>query len=271
MKTGISTWSYTWALGVAGYPLPERPLTVFTLLDKAHELGADVLQIADNLPLETLPAAQRELLRRKADVYGIALEVGTKGVRPERLIPFCAIARQLGSPIVRTLLHDERGCPTLTEAERYIREVLPTLHDLGLTLAVENHDFFSVDALRSLIEAIGDKHVGICLDPVNNLAQGESTNDVFRALGDYTVNFHCKDYTVKRKASGLGFEVDGCAVGDGLLDPARCAAQLKRDMSFIVELWTPWQGNITDTCALEDRWARQSMNTLHALKQAIGS
>lgn len=267
MKIGISSWTYTWHIGVAGYPLPENRMDVFALLEKAHVLGADVLQIADNLPLEKLQKKDLLRLRQTADAWDIALEVGTKGIRPEKLTAFFEIAEMLGSPIVRTLLHDEHGCPSLDEAEQNIRAVLPVLHQKQLTLAVENHDFFSVEQLRTLMERIGDPRVRICLDPVNNLAQGESSGDVLRTLGEYTVNFHCKDYTIFRKPSNLGFDVVGCAAGDGLLNLPRWMHYFEgQDISFIVELWTPWQETIEATCALENRWAEQSMKVLHRLK-----
>ncbi len=267
MKIGISSWTYTWNLGVAGFPQPKNPMNVFSLLDRAHELGVDVLQIADNLPLEAMSEDDLCLLANRAKELGISIETGTKGVRPEKILPFLKIAKMLGSDIVRTLVHDEKGCPSLEQAEQYLRDMLPTLKDLNLTLAIENHDFFAVKQLRDLVESIGDPHIRICLDPVNNLAQGESSNDVLLALGEYTVNFHCKDYTITRKPSNLGFDVVGCAVGDGLLNTPKWAEYFAdKNMSFVVELWTPWQEDIEKTCELEDLWARKSMEFLHLLK-----
>ena len=54
MRLGISSWTYAWSVGVAGFPAPSAPLDAFGLLAKARELGVGVLQIADNLPLERL-------------------------------------------------------------------------------------------------------------------------------------------------------------------------------------------------------------------------
>lgn len=267
MRIGISSWTYTWNLGVNGYPFPKEPMDVFSLLKKAHELGCDVLQIADNLPLESLSDGELARLYELSQKYGILLEVGTKGVDPDTLFLFIKIAKSLGSNIVRTLLHGNSGCPTLEQAENDIKKVLPVLKEEGIVLAIENHDYFPVSQMRHLIESINDRHVRICLDPVNNLAQGDSTNDVFRALGEYTVNFHCKDYTIKRKPSNLGFDVNGCASGHGLLDLPKCAKYFSdRDISFVVELWTPWQGSIEATCALENEWAEKSVEALHKIK-----
>ncbi len=266
MKIGVSSWTYSWNIGVAGYPAPAAPMRAMDLLTKAHELGAQVLQIADNLPLDRLGAEELSRLGAQARAWGIEIEAGTRGISPARLLPFFELAQRLNARLVRTLLHDESGCPSIEAAGRDIRALLPALRERGLTLAVENHDFFPVAALRGLMERIDDPRVGICLDPVNNLAQGESTNDVFAALGAYTVNFHCKDYTIRRKPSGLGFDVEGCAVGGGLLNVPRCRGLLgDRDLSYIVELWTPWQGDIKATCALECEWADRSAEYLKTL------
>lgn len=98
-------------------------------------------------------------------------------------MPFLDVAGCLNTRLVRTLLHDAAGCPSIEEAERNIRAALPALRERDMTLDIENHDSFSVGELRGTVERIGNVHVGICLDPVNNLSWGESTQVVFAALG----------------------------------------------------------------------------------------
>ncbi|MHB8065267.1 MAG: hypothetical protein ACYDG2_22095 [Ruminiclostridium sp.] len=48
------------------------------------------------------------------------------------------------------------------------------------------------------------------------------------------------------------------------MDVARCAKQLPRDISFIIELWTPWQGDLAKTIESEERWAVKSLRYLQA-------
>ena len=59
MRAGLSSYTYTWAVGVPGYS-PARPLTLVQLLERAASLSVSVVQIADNLPLH---ADQRLTLR----------------------------------------------------------------------------------------------------------------------------------------------------------------------------------------------------------------
>lgn len=264
MRLGISSWTYAWSVGVAGFPAPSAPLDAFGLLAKARELGVGVLQIADNLPLERLSANELGALAARARDWGIRLEPGTRGVRPERLLPFLDIAAHLRARLVRTLLHDDLGCPTLEQAGEFLRALLPELERRDLVLAVENHDFFPTRQLRTLVEGLHSPRIGVCLDPVNNFAQGESTREVLDNLGVLSVNFHCKDYVIRRKLGGLGFDVEGAPAGEGMLDLDLCQARLDESMSCIIELWTPWQGSTESTIALEADWARRSVHRLNA-------
>ena len=113
-----------------------------------------------------------------------------------------------------------------------------------------------------MVEGVNDSYVKICLDPVNNLAKGEGTHEVISALGNHTVNFHCKDYTVKRKWGGLGFDVEGCVAGEGLLDLELVQATLKGCNSCTLERWTPWQGDNDSTRKLESEWVVRSVANL---------
>ena len=73
MKIGISSWTYPCAIGVKGYPIRD-PMTAIGLLERACAMGAQVVQIADNLPLD---ASMLESIRRAAS--GIEIELGTRG------------------------------------------------------------------------------------------------------------------------------------------------------------------------------------------------
>lgn len=263
MKIGISSWAYAW--NIKKTEESDFSMDAFALLEKAHEFQVDVLQIADNLPLDTLSLEEQHRLKDLAFRYGIQLECGTQGIRSEKLIPFIEMASFFGSPLLRTLIHDAQGCPTPEEAEQEIRNVLPYLHKTGITLAIENHDFFPVRVLKELIDRVHDPYVKICLDPVNNFAQGEGTGEVLQVLQNDTVNFHCKDYIVKRKSGGLGFDVEGCIAGEGLLNIPEIFHGFPTSVSCILELWTPWQGNLSQTRVLESEWVKKSVDYLKTI------
>ncbi len=262
MNIGISSWSYGWAVGINGY-LPETPMNLDCLLEKAAELGVPVLQIADNLSLESLSLSELEKFASKASCLGVQLEIGTSGVSNQHIAQYLEIAKTLNAKILRTLLHDKNGSPSIFDAEREICKSLHLLEKYNVTLAIENHDFFHSKQLRKLIDNINHPLVGACLDPVNNLAKGESASEVLETLAPVTVNFHCKDFQIHRKPSLLGFDVVGCPVGEGLLDLNRCASILPSDISWIIEMWTPFQANIEATIKTEADWVKKSVEFLN--------
>jgi len=54
LETGIGSYTFTWAVGVAGQAVAV-PMTAFDLIEKASELNATVVQFADNMPLDRFP------------------------------------------------------------------------------------------------------------------------------------------------------------------------------------------------------------------------
>ena len=126
MQLGIASWSVPWSIGVPEYPRPRRPLNAFGLLEKAVETNVKVVQIADNLPLHELPDADLDRLREAACVRGLTLEAGTRGLNPEHLARYVAIARRIGARILRTVLSGSLcGPDQVAQAETELRQVLP--------------------------------------------------------------------------------------------------------------------------------------------------
>jgi len=81
MKLGISSWTYTWAVGVPGHS-PEHSMTALDLLNRASELEVHLLQVADNLPLDQLSPAELDAFEKRAAELDISIEVGMRGIRP---------------------------------------------------------------------------------------------------------------------------------------------------------------------------------------------
>jgi sugar phosphate isomerase/epimerase len=108
----------------------------------------------------------------------------------------------------------------------------------------------------------------VCLDTVNSFAALETPEQVVRNLAPYTLNLHVKDFEVVRFGSELGFSIVGRPAGEGRLDVEWIAAYLKdrgRSPSAIVELWTPFNETIDKTIAVEEEWARRSVEYLKSI------
>ena len=262
MKVGISSWSCTWAVGVAGYPSPEHPMGAMALLDRASEVQADVLQIADTLPLHLLSAGEQIQLAEEASRRNIALEAGTKGMDSSHLLRYLDIALRLGAKLVRTLPHDGEDRPDFAEALKRLNAVKREYERAGVMLGIENYEYYPSSWFAQLIEAVDSPSIGICLDTVNSFGRGESFAEVIGSLGRYTANFHCKDYRITRSPTMMGFDISGCPAGEGMLDLRLASQVLRDDISWIIESWVPWQGDSKTTLALEKDWLVRGMENL---------
>jgi len=262
MKLGISSYTYSWAVGVPGHK-PAIPLDEYGLLDKAHEHGVAVLQIGDNLPLHTFDSARLDRLAQRAAHEGVRLEVGARRLTPERVTEYATIARSVGAKLMRFVIDDADYHPAAPDVTKVLREAAPLLH--GLTLGIENHDRFPAATLRSLIEATGSDNIGICLDTANSLGAGEGIEAVAAVLAPITVNLHIKDYWIERVPHLMGFSVTGRPAGGGMLNLPRLLEQLashRRCQTTVLETWPPPEATLEATLAKENSWAEQSMKYL---------
>jgi len=266
MRLGISSFTFPWAIGGIDSDHPVS-MTVFELLEKSHALGADVLQIADNLPIAGLSNDELGKLKAEADDFGIALEIGTRGIASANIARFLEIARILGSPILRIVIDTKEHEPTLVEINSLLAPFADQFRNLNIKLAIENHDRLTCAQFNEIIDRLGDDWVGICLDTVNSLGAVEAPNTVVPALAPRAINVHMKDFEIVRSNGQMGFTVQGTALGQGRLDVQSVIAAVggsERDITSVIELWTPRQSTYEETVALEEIWAAQSVKFLRA-------
>ena len=267
MRLGISSFTYSWAVGVRGMP-PERPLGALALVERAAALGVRVLQFGDNLPLARLAEADLLALQQRAELLGIDLEVGTRGIAPENLRTYLALAVRLRSPILRVVVDTADHRPGEDEVLALLRGVSPEFERAGVCLAIENHDRFPVRTLARLVQAVGSPAVGICLDVANSLGCMEGPDLVLEALGPLAVNLHLKAFCVRRHWHNLGFTIEGCPLGEGALDVPWLLAELRhhgRDVNAILEQWTPPEETLEASIRKEEAWAEAGVRYLRRL------
>jgi sugar phosphate isomerase/epimerase len=273
-KLGIASWSLPWAIGVQGYPSPQRPLGCIGLLEKAAEAKVSVVQIADNLPLHELPDQELDQLREAATGRGLVLEAGTRSLDPEHLARYIAISHRIGARILRTVLSGSLfGPKELAAAEAAILKVLPALERQDVTLAQENKESISALEFAGIITRIASPHVGICLDTANSLGRPETLQTVVEHLAEHAVVLHAKDYDIRRIDTRMGFSVVGTAAGDGRVDFNWVLAELRRrgrsGISIIVEHWPPFAGTIEESIRIEEEWLSRSVRFLRSKLSAV--
>jgi sugar phosphate isomerase/epimerase len=269
MKLGVSSFTFPWAIGgiEADHPIA---MDAFELLEKAHALSAEVLQIADNLPIGHLSDAELKKLRSDADGFGIALEVGTRGIKSENLERFLTIAQILGSPILRVVIDSKGHEPDISEICELLQPFAAKFKSANIKLAIENHDRLTCAEFIEIIARLGSDWVGICLDTVNSLGAVEAPNTVVPALAPHAINVHMKDFEIVRSNGQMGFTVQGTALGKGRLNVPEVIAAVggrSREITSVIELWTPRQESYSATVKLEDTWAKESVAFL---RKSIG-
>ena len=261
MQAGISTYTYTWAIGVPGSE-PDKPMTVLSLIKKAAGLHVDCVQLADNLLLNWADTEEMSHIRQFAQSHHINIEIGGRGLTKENLHRHIEMAAYFGSPIVRMVIDGNNYYPEVGTVLSVIRNSRVELESEGIILALENHDRLHASVFRDIVEISASPNVGICLDCVNSMGIGEDIESVLKCLAPYTVNLHIKDFSVKRVSHKMGFVIEGTPAGQGLLNLPRIIERLKpygRCHSGILELWTPPAENLQETIQREETWAKESV------------
>jgi sugar phosphate isomerase/epimerase len=267
MQLGISSYTYTWSVGVPG-SLPEKQLSAYDLADKAAEFGLKLVQIADNLPLEKLTENELLDLRKYSEGKGIEIELGGRGLTREHTLKCLEAAKSLNSPILRMIIDGPEYAPELTSVISVIKDLLPEFKSRNIKLAIENHDRFKAREFEKIIQTVDSEMVGICLDSVNSMGAGEGFEEVSRILLPYTINLHIKDFTIRRVSHKMGITIEGTPAGKGMLNIKELLNKLyftDSCESAILELWTPPESSIADTIIKEEKWASESIRFLKTI------
>ncbi len=263
MKVGLTSYAFRWAIQGHGMP-DDAPMAPAQLLTKAADLGAEVVQVCDNLPLDHLPAAELERISRRGAELGLTIELGIKGSRPEHLRRNLAVAQSLGARVLRVVLSAPGWEPDVDEAVALLRALVPDLRAAGVTLAIENRFRFAPRALAEIVRRVDDPAVGVCLDPLNSIANLIGPAEAIAALAPLAVTAHAKDAVISRPSAGL--YVAGCPLGEGLVDLAGMVDALRaggRCRSILAEGWMDPLDDPAATLAQEEAWARHGVAYLH--------
>jgi len=240
-------------------------MSAFDLIDKASSSGLGLVQIADNLPLETWPAENLFELFTYAENKNISIEMGGRGLTPEHVHQCLKTAKAIQSPIMRMVIDEKSFEPDLKSVISIIKELQPEFESCQIRLAIENHDRFKARDFEKIVQSVGNDWIGICLDSVNSMGAGEGFEEVSRILLPYTINLHIKDFTIRRVSHKMGIIIEGSPAGKGMLNIKDIVERLNKFnkcQTAILELWTPPEKEIEDTIIKEERWANESIDYL---------
>jgi len=264
MKLGISSYTFPWAIGFPD-ATPRHPLQPLPLLEKARELGVGLVQFGPNMPLDKLP--QQELLKvvKSASLWKIDLEMRTVGIAPAYLRDQIKFAKGIGAILLEITPERPDGqIPMRTEIANCLQAVRDEWEKGEIRLAIDNSRIPARE-LNELLESICSPWLGAALDTANPMALPQGWQLSVRVLAYRTLSLQIKDFVVRPAAHGMGFSITGCPVGKGQLNIPwlmESFARLRVEPSAIVQSWTPMQETLEATIALEDEWAKQSVEYL---------
>ena len=204
--------------------LPEKPVMIFDLMDWAKErnlAGVDVPLPASVSAEEVREAlAERNLKLVVESMAVLSLSVDETRAHLEK-------AQKAGAKVVRFVLSsilcgDRRGFPGgwsdhLVALAARLRLILPIAEQLGLSLALENHQDATTDDFLHLYEESGQNSAfGVCLDTGNPLAVGQEPVEAAKILAPLIKHVHLKDYRIHFAPNG--YRLVRCPAGEGVVD-----------------------------------------------------
>lgn len=203
-----------------------EPLTQVGLMDAAVRFGLSGVEFPPaSTSAEYVDAMRDALASRGLSVvtdYMVIVEGDC-----ERFGEFLRASARLGAKVARAIMStilcgDRRKLAggwdaRLIAVAQRLREVLPLAQDLGLCVALENHqDATTADFIR-LHEMSGmSPAFGVTLDTGNPLSVGEAPLEAARKLAPLIRHVHLKDYTIHFAPEG--YRLVRCAAGDGVID-----------------------------------------------------
>jgi sugar phosphate isomerase/epimerase len=203
-----------------------KPLTPLGLMDAAIEFGLAGVEFPLGSTDDAFIASLKdELVSRGLTVvtdYMVLVDGDCDRVR-DFLRASAKLGAQVARAIMSTILCGDRRTlaggwdARLKAIAERLREVLPLAHDMGLSLALENHQDATSEDFFRLHEMSGSHPAfGVTLDTGNPLSVGEEPVEAARRLAPLIRHVHLKDYTIHFAPEG--YRLVRCAAGRGVID-----------------------------------------------------
>jgi len=260
---GLGTYAFFWQHS----DRVEKPLSLTGAFEATRALEVDLFQVCDFAPLLAMSEAEVREAAAAARDLGLTIELGTRGIEPEHLSRFLALAEVFDAKLVRSMIYGPDSRPSLPQAESWLREALPAFESAGVTIALETYEQVATADLVDLVSACGSERLGLCLDPGSVVARLERPKDAVEAAANLAANVHAKDFAFTREPGWVGFTYTGAPMGTGLHDYPHLLETVRpreRGVNEIVEHWLPWQGDPETTVRAEREWTRTAIEYLRS-------
>ena len=217
MLLGLETFSYhRWfACG---------RMDVFDFITRCAELGLAGVQLNVNGPnlghLGGADAGRLREVRQWVDQHGMFVEIDSRGTDPEHLVAMLGVCEAVGADVLRTYVSCGGDLAReLAEAPGHLRQVVPRCADLGIRIAVENHEYETSAEVLDVVRQVDSEWVGTHVDTGNSMMAWEDPVAAVAALAPLAASSHFKDHIVVTDPEPL---VVGVTLGTGSIDCAEC-------------------------------------------------
>ncbi len=239
-------------LGFDHYTIAHRGLTPEQALWFAREHGLEGVQFLEPASLDAdLDPGRLAAVRRQAEALGLFLEIGLPSPNPvrlsrqegrevsaaehaSRLRPHLEAVASLGCRDARAYVGDRHDrfrsdvswSSQVAATAAVLRELRPTLLDLGLKVAVETHADLTTDELLKLVSDVGEDVLGVTLDTGNLLMRLDDPLRAAERLAPHVRMTHVKDCVIAFTPRGLSWQAR--PVGSGVVPMTDILAALAR-------------------------------------------
>lgn len=248
-----------------------RAPSLVSVVQRAHSLGFDALQICENARPMELRQAEWEDVVDTALGLSLEIQLGCKTLDLAVLRVYAERSASLPARMLRIVLEEEGGCHTTrSDVDAFLAEAVPLMAAHGVRLAIENHFDVSCRVLAEAAMPYSPGSVGFCVDTANSLRNFEPAETVLDLLGSRAYCYHLKDFRVE--GDKLGFRVTGAPLGEGDLALDRVLGHILSSgpaPQIFVENWRVGTGDWETDVREDDIWLRNSLDTLRRALAAI--
>src|SRR5699024_12054075 len=125
---------------------------------------------------------------------GLVIQLGTKGITPERLTRYLRMAEIFDARLVRSMIYGPDARPSEDQAQSWLQAAARDYQNAGVTLALETYEQVPTTTLTALDEQVGSNAVGLCLDPANVVARLEHPRECVEEAAQNVLNLRTNEF-----------------------------------------------------------------------------
>ena len=192
MRLGLETFSYHLAFGAG-------EMDIFAFIERCVSLGLDGVQLNMGQlgPFLQADSGRARDVREMAVAEGLFVEVDSRGTDPAHLASMLRICSDVGADVLRTYVSCGGDLvQELAQAPDHLRAVVPMCRDLGIRIALENHEYETSRDILDILEQVDSEWIGAHVDTGNSMMVWEEPITAVRAMAPVAFSTHFKDHIV---------------------------------------------------------------------------